>query len=41
MRKYSVPHKQLIELEGGVPIDSRGRYGEALGWYDRYLGSVR
>ena len=36
------PHKQLIELEGGhVPIDSRRWYGEALGWYDRYLGSVR
>ena len=36
------PHKQLIELEGGhVPIDSRRFFGEALAWYDRYLGTVR
>ncbi|HET7694128.1 MAG TPA: protein kinase [Vicinamibacterales bacterium] len=36
------PHKQLIELEGGhVPIDSRRWYGEALAWFDRYLGAVR
>jgi dipeptidyl aminopeptidase/acylaminoacyl peptidase len=38
----SPPHKQPIELEGGhVPIDSRRFYGEALAWYDRYLGTVR
>ena len=36
------PHKQLIELEGGhVPIDSRRWYGEAIAWYDKYLGAVR
>jgi formylglycine-generating enzyme required for sulfatase activity len=35
-------HKQLIELEGGhVPIDSRRWFGEAIAWYDRYLGTVR
>ena len=36
------PHKQLVELDGGhVPIDSRRWFGEALAWYDRYLGTVR